>query len=125
MAKAKHLRHLLKALQTREAALKTEMEVLVTGAGNAVRMMALREELATVQKRLKGLVEKAREPFVTEHALLRYLERVKGVDLDELEREILTPERTAMIKNVPNCDINVHGIKFIVRDGAVITAREA
>jgi hypothetical protein len=31
-------------------------------------------------------------PRVSEHALLRYLERVYGLDVEALRREILTPE---------------------------------
>lgn len=117
-------RHLLKTLQVRKNEILTELHVLHGGAGNVEREAALRKELARLVARIAGLGQHANhQPYVTEHALLRYLERVRGIDLDSVKKEMLTPERLAMIKVAPNCEINIGGIKFIVRDSAVITAR--
>lgn len=121
-------RHMLKALQVREGDILVELEVLAGGVGNAQREADLRCELHSLQERIAHLQGShgSRQPFVTEHALLRYLERVKGIDLEAIEREILTPERVAMIKSTisGNCALKVNGMKFVVLDSAVITVRE-
>lgn len=60
---------------------------------------------------------------VSDHAILRYIERVKGIDMDKIKSEILTPEF---------CDIyasmsidgefpNGHGLKYRVKNGRIIT----
>lgn len=38
------------------------------------------------------------EPGVSDHAVVRYMERVLGLDVDAIRREILTPERADMIR---------------------------
>ena len=61
-------------------------------------------------------------PNVTDHAVLRYLERVKNVDVDGARREIAQAMRSAMAHNV-SC-VRWRGARFIVRDGSVITVLE-
>lgn len=126
--KRKAPRHMLKALQVREGDILTELKVLTDGAGDVQREADLRRELQSLQERIASLqgCQGDRQPFVTEHAILRYLERVKGLDLGAIEREILTPERVAMIKNVSigRCELKTNGIRLIVLDSAVVTVRE-
>ena len=40
---------------------------------------------------------------LTDHALVRYLERVKGFDLDAFRKEILTPDTIEIIKSGKEC----------------------
>jgi hypothetical protein len=61
------------------------------------------------QKLALQLVRPEKEqPTVTDHALVRYLERVKKIDLEQFRKEIITPERHAMIEN---------GVREIVANG--------
>ncbi|MGD6739693.1 hypothetical protein ACN08N_23755 [Photobacterium leiognathi subsp. mandapamensis] len=84
-------------------------------------------ELGTLNNSIKRL--KA-NPVVTEHAMLRYLERVKGIDIAAIEREILNPKAVEII--------NTHGIgpskiplstvlgcRLVVEDKTVITVEVA
>jgi len=59
-------------------------------------------------------------PKVSDHALVRYLERAKNVDIEALRREILTPERESAIRSGAR-KIKVDNISFIVRDQVVVT----
>lgn len=59
-------------------------------------------------------------PSVTDHALVRWLERVKGIDVDAIRAEILTPERKAMI-NAGAGEIKGDGFCLKIRNKAVIT----
>lgn len=59
--------------------------------------------------------------YVTDHALVRYMERVKGIDLDAVRREILTPERVAMIK-AGAVRIKIEGGNELrIKESAVVT----
>lgn len=59
---------------------------------------------------------------VTDHAVLRYLERVHGVDVESVRRAILTPENKALIKRLKNGKFPLgHGLIAVVKDEVVVT----
>lgn len=58
---------------------------------------AAKGRVATLEKQI---VDASQEPMVTEHALLRYIERIYGVDMNELKAEILTPSLTSTIRKL-------------------------
>jgi hypothetical protein len=64
------------------------------------------------------------EPRLSDHALLRYLERVKGVDVQAARREIMTPSIITAIKAMATT-VTVNGARFLVKDGAIVTIMEA
>lgn len=60
--------------------------------------------------------------MVSDHALLRYLERVKGVDIDALRAEILGEGRQEMIQKMMSCKLPIGGgAKLIVQQRVVVT----
>lgn len=61
-----------------------------------------------------------KKKLVTDHAVLRYLERVKGMDIDAIRREILTPGVVASIKAGATAVI-ISGTRFQVTDGTIVT----
>jgi hypothetical protein len=65
----------------------------------------------------------APEPRLSDHALLRYLERVKGVDVEGARREIMTPGIIAAVKAMAT-SVLVNGAKFLVREGTIVTIME-
>lgn len=81
----------------------SEVKGLKTQASNLEsELKAKREQLKTIQKEINTQERRKREISkkileleskkdlrVSEHALLRYVERVKGIDLAEIEKEIL------------------------------------
>lgn len=88
---------------------------------------AARSEVARLQQQLNTLRDEldrrnrpAPEPKISEHALLRYIERVHGVDLDLLRESILTPPIVAAIQSGASA-VTVSGVKFIVRDNVMVT----
>lgn len=85
-------------------------------------MKRSQKELTDLEKEERSLKDYfLREPKVSDHALLRYIERVKGVNLEDLKKEILTPEREEYIRmgaKTINCD----GVDFVIsQDGTVVT----
>jgi hypothetical protein len=60
------------------------------------------------------------EPSVSDHALLRFIGRVLGVDLDALRARILTPTVAAAIKAGARA-VTVEGTRFVVKGGVIVT----
>ncbi|MBC2849929.1 hypothetical protein H5J22_00450 [Cetobacterium sp. 8H] len=56
---------------------------------------------------------------VTEHAILRYLERVKGIDMESIKREMVPDELKE--KALKNGDYEINKLKYIVQGKQVIT----
>lgn len=96
------------------------------------RVALLKEEIATRQKEqasiereLEGLKEELTRlnnevPRVTDHALVRYMERAYGFDMGKLRDEILTRERIGAI-NAGASRIKVNGLTFRIANKAVVT----
>ncbi len=63
---------------------------------------------------------KTSEIRVSDHALVRYLERRYKLHTDELRAEILTPDRVAAIKAGAS-RISCKGFDFVVKNGVVVT----
>lgn len=62
-----------------------------------------------------------KEPIVSEHALLRYLERVRGVDLNEIRQQILGEGTSESIAFARNGRIKKRDVTLIVKDCVVVT----
>jgi dTDP-4-amino-4,6-dideoxygalactose transaminase len=92
------------------------------------QLEALDELVKTKQREaslLRSAIEEIRvettEPIkVSDHALIRYIERVKGIDLEGYRAEMLSVERRAAI-NAGATAITIDGAKFVVKDRAIVT----
>jgi hypothetical protein len=59
---------------------------------------------------------------VSEHAILRCLERVKGLNIEEIEKEILTEGVRNMVTNLGNTGTFPNGdFSLVLKEGTVIT----
>lgn len=69
------------------------------------------------------LAQPARRPVVSDHALLRWLERHLEVDLEAVRASILTPERVAAIRcGAVLIHCRVEGVTLVVaQDGTIKT----
>jgi hypothetical protein len=114
--------HDLKALQTRLREAKTEAETCLERArrANDACSDALKR-VKQIEASIRELEESAKEPIVSEHALLRYIERFMGVDLESVRRAILTENAVKLIKFAKNGKINTDGRRLIVKNGTVVT----
>lgn len=85
-------------------------------------------ELSTKNRELNEVnaeIEAARSqepPKVSDHAVLRYLERVKGVDIESLKNEILSEPVLKMVKTLGgNGKYPNSGFKLVMKDNTVVT----
>jgi hypothetical protein len=85
--------------------------------GEVAQMEATRRSLlAEVERRSRP----AEDIHITDHALLRYVERVFGIDVDAVRREILT-DGVARCIELGASTITVDGIQFRVKDRSIVT----
>jgi len=115
----------LKQLRTRKGKVDLEITELKRDKEKAEAALAgARTELAKVENNIKTLTQ-SKDPIVSEHAILRYLERIEGVDLEEVKKKILTDKVKAYINQFPNCVAPVEGFpqnfKIKVKNRVVIT----
>jgi hypothetical protein len=65
-------------------------------------------------------------PTVTEHAVVRYLERIHGLDIGAVRREILTGLAGAAVKAKKTCVIRRgDGAEIVIRGGVVVTVKKS
>lgn len=106
----------LKGLQVRRRKLQAALEL----GGNPELATALEQ----VDKAIHDLTGEEAEPVVSEHALLRYLERVKGIDLDAVRDEILDGRRSS-IRQLGSCKFKTgDGLTIVVKDRVVVTVMD-
>lgn len=91
-------------LEARIDALSSESSPIRTQLANLDRQRdKLRNELASVKERIAEMSAKAR---ISDHAVLRYLERKYGFDFENVRGEMLTPYVVAAM------DAGVEGVKM-------------
>lgn len=59
-------------------------------------------------------------PTLSDHALVRYIERIMKVNVQEIKDKILSPEIKALIDNGAS-RVSVDGVTFVVRNKNVVT----
>jgi len=111
----KKLNTLQVKLQSEIEAIKIEREILNNKLQSAER------NLGKIREEIKKLKE-GNKIIVSEHAMLRYIERVLGIDLKEIERRILTDEVKEQYKIVGNGRFPINDeFRALIRDNVVVT----
>ena len=115
--------HEVKELQSRIAKQEVTVKAMEEDHKAATkRYLEANSALATLRARLKELTTEAPTPTVTEHALLRYCERMYGIDLDKIKADILTPATIAKINALKSAKIEIGpGTRIVVKDRVVVT----
>lgn len=114
--------HRLKALQTRRQKLAAQHKEMLREIAVAQKQAAaVAKELAELEAEIETLESAAEEPLVSEHAMLRYIERVMGVDLDEVRAAILDPRTAEAIKALGSGVYPGEGFRLRVRGKTIVT----
>ncbi|GEM_PF-3178609 len=80
-----------------------------------------RKILDKVKKRLNSMNPEGR-PKISDHAIVRYMERIKGVNISEVENEILTPNVLALIEKLgPNGTYPNENFSVILQNNVAVT----
>jgi chromosome segregation ATPase len=118
----------LKALKTRLTEAEVDLSIKLEASRDANREAErARTKVATVKAQLTALesAAKAKDVIVTEHAILRYIERVYGIDLEEIRERMLAGGVRETIENFGSGKIPCEGGRLIVKDRVVMTVEAA
>lgn len=114
----------LKQLRTRKQKLDGEVAALDQEQRDAQRRynerIRQRDEIA---KSIEELEQQASEPGISEHALVRYCERIKGLDFDSIRDEMLEGRRE-QIAFMGSGQIDMgDGHKMVIKNRIVVTVK--
>lgn len=119
----------LKRLQTRKNDLERSLSSLSKERKDIdSRFARERAALASIDDELRSVATRKQSIILTEHAILRYLERVWCLDIEAIKREILPPEIESHIRALGNGSFPIEPKapnmpKYFVRvkNGTVVT----
>lgn len=98
----------------------TKEEQTITNARNTKKELII--ELNQIKSQIDKLEGGDIPTVVTEHAILRYLQRVRGMDLEEIEQLILPDHVQDQIKKLGNGKYPIApGIMIVVANNKVVT----
>lgn len=86
--------------------------------------LALRKtERSLIKRRLKKVRQEANELHITDHAIVRYLERVVGIDIEACKKEMLSklPEDLEVSDEVAFVKISTNELQYVIRDNLIIS----
>jgi chromosome segregation ATPase len=112
----------LKSLQSQRQRISEELNLLrKENRELSDRIRAGERRISSIDSQIKDLTT-SKEVIVSEHAILRYLERVKGMDLTAIKEEILPAEVRAQIATLRSGRFPVNGdFKLRAKDGVIVT----
>jgi hypothetical protein len=114
--------HELKGLQTRLKQAEVDLEQAVQASKSSVQKEATaRNAVRTLRNKIEQLQKSTSEPVVTEHAMLRYLERVHGLDLENIRQAILDESTTKHIKFARSGKIKRDDGTIVFQNNVVVT----
>lgn len=96
----RYLRNELDVLQREDSLLNSELDRL-NKQENFVKNK--KNKVSNKIKRLEALLKKSKELSVTDHAIVRYFERLKGFNIENIKNSILTDELKNLVKVTGSC----------------------
>jgi|688.fasta_scaffold480146_3 chromosome segregation ATPase len=114
----------IKSLNTQLAKLEARRDVINKEiTDNQSELAKINSKYKTLRARYEELTnpKSVKEPILSEHAIIRYLERVKGLDIAEISNEIMDEKTKNAIKFMKNGKINRDEYALVVRDSVVVS----
>lgn len=112
----------LKRLQTLKKDMELELEGLKEQQKRVIKLMCdLNENLDKINIQMEVL--KNKEIIISEHAIVRYFERILKFDMDKLREKILTDKFMEQYITLGNGTYPVEGenFKVIIKNGVIVT----
>lgn len=114
---AKKLKSQLSEIKSELSALNSELNIKQKEIWNK------KESISKLESKIKSLEDNSKKDLtISEHAILRYLERVIGLDLKKIENEIITNDMKGMSKKFSgNLTYSKDNINYIIKDNVILT----
>jgi len=117
-AKIKHLQTIIKKAKLEKEQLAKENKLLKNKIDKNNSLIKKH------QQELDELIASSGTLLVSEHAILRYLQRTYKLDLSKIEKEIMTPKLLQQVKDLGNGTYHNGDIRIKVIDNIVVTILE-
>lgn len=112
--------HMLKQLQSQKTKLEEELKVINAEVNRVRRQQkGLLSNLNTINQKIKNMM--STEVILTEHAILRYLERVKGVNMEDVKDTILDDDTKSKIEVLGSGKFPKEGYTLVVKNNTIIS----
>lgn len=112
----------LKGLQTQLTKKKTELDQAYTEQKEiTAKINSLRTDVAKIEGNIQKVMERSKDIIVSEHAIIRYLERVRGFDMEDVRREMIMPSIEPQIKTFRSGTFPGPRCKLRVKNNVVMT----
>ena len=117
-ALVKELEAELKVLKDKQREIPIEIEKLQNNIGGL--QDKYKKLCRDIDERADKLTKLLKPMHITDHALLRYMERKLEMDVEKLRGELMTDDlKGAINKGVKK--IKLRGVTFVIKDNAVVT----
>lgn len=99
----------------------SQAESLRIQAENELKLR--QSERTLIKNRLKVVRQRYDKPHISDHAIVRYLERVTGIDIDACKNEMLEklPQDFDHSSKVEFVKIVNEGLQYVIRDNLIIS----
>jgi hypothetical protein len=104
--------------------MSAELTAIKIEIANRQKEFSLKQKIiAELEQEIKKL-DSPTDLTVSEHAYLRYFERVKGYDLEEIKNEILSDTVLALVEKLGGSGLFPNGdYRVVIRNNVVITIK--
>ena len=101
--------------------LLSQAESLNVQAENELKLR--RSEIDLIKAKLKKVRGEQKETHISDHAIVRYLDRVIGMDIDACKKDMLAklPEGFTPNPEIEFVSIAVDGLQYVMRDNLIIS----
>lgn len=84
------------------------------------------KELEDVDSQIEEVINANPNGMITDHAIVRYFERILGIDIESLKGQIIPPQAALAIKTNPNItkytvNNDVASYSLVIEEGVVVT----
>jgi chromosome segregation ATPase len=114
-AELKNLQMKLKALDSRRTTLNSSLYNMQKESSE------LKKQISSINTQISNLKTKSDKFIVSEHAMLRYIERVLEIDLDIIKEKILPSNEIESVKKLGDCTVKRDGFSIVIKDNTVVT----
>lgn len=114
----------IKELSYKRDELNSQMSALIKERKKADdKIKEITQQISSIDKRIASIRQnlKSNKVNITDHAILRYLERVHGFDTEEVKNKLLTDKLRTSIQTYGKGKLKENGITYIFKDNSVIT----
>lgn len=111
----------LKRLQTTEKQLSGEIDALMPQISELQKRVSA---LISQRDKVKAEIKRSEQgpPVVSEHAILRYLERKYELDIEEVKREIITDKVLLLVRQLGDGKYPLEiGGKIVIKNNVVVS----